>query len=216
MTKGGAVGLAIVLFVAIGCSSDKTASPPTNSSSASTRASSSLSSNSSSTSSESSGVVIGEDDTTRVQYVLKTPDGVTVRYTIPAPEDNPVVQRVNKFHRDAGETRPYRLILAEVDNRSSKLFEAGDLEVTENDGDKVHFIEAWLFTSQWHRNVRDQKDSPVWQEGFDIQNDLVARGLVEPGTADVTVLAAEDYLTSVKSATARDRSQEMVPLTRVA
>jgi len=216
MARGGAIGIVIALVVAVGCSSsDKTASPPTTSASASASASPS-SSSSSSASSESSGVLIGDDDATRVQYVLATPDGVTVRYTIPAPEDNPVVQRVNQFHRDTGETRPYRLILAEVDNQSSKLFETGDLEVTENDGDKVHFIEAWLFTSQWHRNVRDQRDSPVWQEGFDIQNDLVARGLVEPGTADVTVLAAEDYLKSVRSATARDRSEEMVPLTRVA
>ena len=207
MRRGGAIGVAIALVVAVGCSSDKAAAPVATSSSSPSAAPTTASS-------EAAGVVL--DDTTTVQYVLRTADGVTVRYTIPAPEDNAVVQRIDKFHHDTGETRPYRLVLAEVDNQSARDYETSDLEVTQNDGDKVHFIEAWLFTSQWHRNVQDRKDSPVYLEGFDLQNDLVDRGIVEPGTAAVTVMAAEDYLDSVKSVTARDRSGDMVPITRVA
>lgn len=213
-TRGGVIGIAVALLLAsAACGNDKAAAPTTTTASV---APTSSSSSATSASSEPTGVVIGGDDTTRVQYVLHTTDGVTVRYTIPAPQDNAVVQRIDKFHRDTGETRPYRLVLAEVDNQSKRDFETSDLEVTQNDGDKVHFIEAWLYTSQWHRNVQDRKDSPVYMEGFDLQNDLLDRGIVEPGTTALTVMAAEDYLESVKSVTARDRSGDMVPITRVA
>ena len=206
-TRGGAIGVAIALAVAVGCSSDesaRTAAPSTSSPPPPTAVSSPSATPDASPVSESAPV----------QYVLHTDDGVTVRYTILAPEDNEVVQRIEKFHRDTGETRPYRLVLAEVDNRSTKDFETSDLEITEGDGDKVHFIEAWLYVGQWHRNVQDRKDSPVYMEGFDLENDLVDRGIVEPGTTSLTVMAAEDLVDTVKSVTARDRSGEMIPITR--
>jgi hypothetical protein len=204
-TRGGAIGFAIVILAAVGCSSDKAAN---------TEAASSSSPAPPSTSSTtaSDATPVGNDQ--RAQYVLHTDDGVTVRYTILAPEDNEVVQRIEKFHRDTGETRPYQLVLAEVDNRSARDFETSNLEITQADGDKIHFIEAWLYVSQWHRNVQDRKDSPVYMEGFDLENDLVERGIVEPNTTAVTVMAAEDLVDTVKSVTDRDRSGAMVPITR--
>jgi len=207
-TRGGAIGVAIALAVAVGCSSDKPARTE-----ASSASSPPPPTTLSSSSAPSDATPVSEGSP--VQYVLHTDDGVTVRYTILAPEDNEVVQRIEKFHRDTGETRPYRLVLAEVDNRSTKDFETSDLEITEGDGDKVHFIEAWLYVGQWHRNVQDRKDSPVYMEGFDLENDLVDRGIVEPGTTSLTVMAAEDLVDTVKSVTARDRSGEMIPITRV-
>jgi hypothetical protein len=155
-------------------------------------------------------------ETAPVVYALHTADGLSVRYTILAPADDPVVKRIEDFHDGVRETRPLRMVLAEVDNQSGEAFEVGDVTVTQGDGDKVHFIEAWLYVGQWHRNVQGEKDSPFYMEGFDLSNDLVDRGIVEPGTKSVTVMAAEDFLTSVRSVVARDRSGELVPLQREA
>ena len=151
---------------------------------------------------------------TSVVYVQRLPDGVTTRYTILAPPDDAMVKRINDFHDGVGETRPLRMILAEVDNQSTEDFEVGDVIVTQADGDKVHFIEAWLHVGRWHLNVRGETDSPFYMEGFDLSNDLLPLGRVKAGTKSVTVIGAEDFLESVRSVVARDRSGEMVPLER--
>ena len=153
-------------------------------------------------------------ETSPVVYALHTPDGVTVRYTILAPADDEVVQRIEAFHDGVKETRPLRMILAEVDNQSSEVFQVGDVTVTQGDGDKVHFIEAWLHAGRWHQYVHGKTESPFYMEGFDLTNDLLARGLVQPGTVSKTVLAAEEVMTSVRSVAARDRSGELVALTK--
>jgi len=205
---GGAIGVAIALVIAVGCSSDDTAARRGATSSASSPAPQTTA---------SSGVPgarpVSSD--APVQYVLRTNDGVTIRYTILAPDDHPLVQRVQAYHDNVRETRPLRMVLAEVDNQSTRDFEAGDLEITEGDGDKVHFLEAWLYVGQWRRALIGESDSPFYMEGFDLDNDLLNRGIVEAGTTSTTVLAAEDFVDTVKSATARDRSGEMMPLTRV-
>src|SRR5881398_1405664 len=98
-TRRGAIGVAIALAVAVGCSSDapaRTEAPSASSPPPPTTVSSS------STTSDATPV----NESAPVQYVLHTDDGVTVRYTILAPEDNEVVQRIERFHRDTGETRP--------------------------------------------------------------------------------------------------------------
>jgi hypothetical protein len=125
-----------------------------------------------------------------------------------------VVKRIQDFHDGVRETRPLRMILAEVDNQSSEDFQVGDVTVTQADGDKVHFIEAWLHVGRWHLNVRGQTDSPFYMEGFDLSNDLVELGFVKAGAKATTVLGAEDFLDSVQSVEARDRTGEMVPLER--
>jgi hypothetical protein len=202
-------GLAMAL---LGCSSGggdsaaSTAAPPSTTSPTSTTAPATTS-----TSTEPATEV---RDDAPIRYVLKTADGLTVRYTIPAPADNELVQRVEAFHDGVGETRPLRMVLAEVDNQGKEAFEVGDLTVTQGDGDKVHFIEAWLYVGQWQRNIHGQTDSPFYTEGFDLPNDLVEIGIVEPGTSAVTVMAAEDFITSVQSVVARDRTGELVPTER--
>ena len=209
--RGGLIGVAIALVVAIGCGGDDTARRNTPSS-ASTAPTAAPSSSESAPLADATPVSNGQ----RVQYVLHTNDGVTVRYTVLAPDDHPLVQRVQAYHDNVRETRPLRMVLAEVDNQSATDFETGDLEITEGDGDKVHFLEAWLYVGQWRRALIGESDSPFYMEGFDLDNDLLNRGIVEAGTTSTTVLAAEDLVDTVKSATARDRSGEMLPLTRVA
>jgi hypothetical protein len=214
------LGLAIVVTVAgAGCGGDgtKPAAAPASTappSSTSTTAVAVTSTSTSTSTSIADGPAVEVSETAPVVYTLHTADGVSVRYTILAPADDPVVKRIQDFHNGVRETRPLRMILAEVDNQSSEAFEVGDLTVTQGDGDKVHFIEAWLYVGQWHRNVQGEKDSPFYMEGFDLSNDLVDRGIVEPGTKSLTVMAAEDFLTSVRSAVARDRSGELVPMQR--
>ncbi len=210
MTKGVLVAGA-VSFALFGCSNGGggSAAPTTTATSApSTTAAAS------SSSTTTTVAAIEVSDTAPQVYVLRTKDGLTVRYTIPAPADNELVQRVEAFHDGVGETRPLRMVLAEVDNQGKEAFEVGDLTITQGDGDKVHLIEAWLYVGQWQRNIHGQTDSPFYTEGFDLPNDLVEIGIVEPGTSAVTVMAAEDFITSVRSVVARDRTGEMVPIER--
>ena len=207
-------GLAIVVsLLGAGCSGGSTKSTATATTSAPTTTSTTAAPPSTSTSTVDEQAV-EVSDATSVVYTLHTADGITVRYTILAPVDDPIVKRIEDFHQGVRETRPLRLILAEVDNQSTQDFEVGDVNVTQGDGDQVHFIEAWLHVGRWHQNVQGQTDSPFYMEGFDLSNDLLARGIVEAGTKSVTVLGAEDFLTSVRSVMARDRSGEMVPLER--
>src|SRR4051812_42985043 len=206
-TRGGAIGIAIALLAAVGCSSDKPAR---------TETSQSASSPTPPTSSSNVPDATPINDTSKVQYELHTTDGVTVRYTILAPDDHPLAQRVQAYHNNVRETRPLRMVLAEVDNQSTTDFETGDLEITEGDGDKVHFLEAWLYVGQWRRALIGESDSPFYMEGFDLDNELLDRGIVEAGTTSTTLLAAEDFVDTVKSVTARDPSREMGPLTRLA
>jgi hypothetical protein len=205
-TRGGVIGVALALVMVVGCSSDKVARSEANSVSSPPPPA---------TPSTDLPDATPVNSGTRVQYLLHTDDGVTVRYTILAPDDDPLVQRVQAYHDNVRETRPLRMVLAEVENRSTTDFEAGDLEITEGDGDKVHFLEAWLYVGQWRRALIGESDSPFYMEGFDLDNELLDRGIVEAGTTSTTVLAAEDFVDTVRSVTARDRSGDMIPLTRV-
>ena len=203
-----------LLAFAVSCSSDTADRSGSTSSAPSSNLSISLSSATATESAAPGAAPVS--DSQRVQYVLHTNDGVTVRYTILAPNDHPLVQRVQAYHDNVRETRPLRMVLAEVDNQSTTEFETGDLEITEGDGDKVHFLEAWLYIGQWRRALIGESESPFYMEGFDLDNDLLDRSIVEAGTTATTVLAAEDFVDTVKGVTARDRSGEMMPLTRVA
>jgi hypothetical protein len=199
-----AVGLAVVVVAACaGCGSDGTKPDAAASSQPPSTTSPTITDD---------AVEVSETDS--VVYVMHADEGITVRYTILAPADNPVVTRIKAFHDGVRETRPLRMVLAEVDNQSNEDFVVGDLTVTQADGDKVHFIEAWLHVGRWHQNVQGETDSPFYMEGFDLSNFLVDLGIVEPGTKATTVMGAEDFLTSVRSVVARDRSGEMVPLER--
>lgn len=200
--RGGVIGAATLAALLIGCGSDKAAAPTTTSTTTTT------------TAATTTATAVDVSETSPVVYVLRTADGVTVRYTILAPADHELVQRVEAYHDGVGETRVLRMVLAEVDNRSTTDFETSDVEITERDGDKVHFIEAWLKVGDWRRNIRGQSDSPFYLEGFDLDRELLDRGIVEPGTTSLTVMAAEDFVESVLSVTARDRSGEMVPIER--
>jgi hypothetical protein len=194
----GVATLAAVLLIAA-CGGDKAAT----------------SSDSSSTSeSSSSGPAVEVSETAPVGYVLHTDDGVTVRYTILAPADHELVKRVDDFHDNVRETRPVRFVLAEIDNQSTTDFEVSDIEVTEGDGDKVHFLEAWLLVGNWRRNISGQSDSPFYMESFDLDNAVLNLSIVKPGATSVTVLGAEDFVETVASVSARDRSGEMVPIQR--
>jgi hypothetical protein len=211
MASGGGVRTRIVAVAtaAIGallvssCGSDKAAAPSTTTPGPTP-----------STRSSSSADAVTISETSPVVYVLHTSDGVTVRYTILAPPEHELVKRVEDFHDNVRETRPVRLVLAEIDNQSTTDFEVSDIEVTEGDGDKVHFLEAWLLVGNWRRNITGQSDSPFYMESFDLDNALLNLGIVHPGATSVTVLGAEDFLETVASVTARERSGEMVPIQR--
>jgi hypothetical protein len=204
MARGrGVIGAAMLAAVTVSCGGSKAAAPTAT-----------TTTTTSTTTTIASQSAVDVSETSPVVYVLHTADGVTVRFTILAPPDHELVRRVKAYHDGVGETRPLRMVLAEIDNRSTKDVVTPDLEVTERDGDKVHFIEAWLHVGDWRRNIRGQSDSPFYMEGFDLDNELVARGIVEAGTSSVTVLAAEDFVESVLSATARDQTGEMVPIQR--
>jgi len=153
------IGAALLAAVVIGCGDNEAAATTTTTSTTTT----------------TTATAVGVSETSRVVYVLRPSDGVTVRYTILAPPDHELVER---------------------------------------DGDKVHFREAWLHVGDWRRNIRGQSDSPFYMEGFDLDNELLDRSIVEAGTSSVTVLAAEDFVESVQSVTARDRTGEMVPIER--
>src|SRR5689334_8084025 len=104
--RASVVAAAIAAVLISSCGSDKAAAPSTTSTTGNAAAS-------------STADAVAASETSPVVYVLHTRDGVTVRYTILAPPGHELVKRVEDFHHNVRETRPVRLVLAEIDNQSS-------------------------------------------------------------------------------------------------
>jgi hypothetical protein len=129
-------------------------------------------------------------------YAWVTEEGALVNYTIPAPEDDPEIQRIEAFRNDTG-SAPISYVFVEIDNTEGIAQSLAPLiDVVTEDGQTFTFNEAHFIVGNWSNDISDE-DEDLKDESVDLYESLLARSHAQPGAKSTTIFAEEGELPDV-------------------